>query len=127
MIYPTWVENEAKAEYFRFSMWSLKKYPTFSFIEKYINNFKYTPTKFFGKHSLTISLNEFHFEHTGQFKYIDVYGNYGFNEIEYEYTGVCDNLESYGDYFKNKKAVIKVYEYPEGEVNQVTDIELIDK
>ena len=28
---------------------------------------------------------------------------------------------------KNKKAIIKVYEYPEGEVNQVTDVELFDK
>ena len=127
MTYPEWVENEAKVEYVRFSMWSLKKFPTFQFIEKYIDNYKYTPTKLFGKHSLTIPLNKFYFEHTGQFNYVDVYGNCGFNEIEYEYTGVCENLEVYGDYFKNKKAIIKVYEYPEGEVNQVTDIELIEK
>lgn len=127
MIYPEWVENEAKVEYVKFSMWSLKKFPSFQFIEKYIDNYKYTPTKVFGKHSLTIPLSKFYFEHTGQFNYIDVYGNCGVNEIEYEYTGVCENLEAYGDYFKNKKAIIKVYEYPKGEVNQVTDIELIEK
>lgn len=127
MEYPEWVENEAKVEYARFSMWCLKKFPTFSFIEKYINKYKYTPTRLFGRHSLKIPLKKFYFEHTGQFNYADVYGNYGINEIEYEYTGVCEDLESYGDYFKNKKAIIKVYEYPEGEVNQVTDVELIDK
>ena len=127
MTYPEWVENEAKAEFVRFSMWNLKKFPTFSFIEKYIREHKFTPTRLFGKHSLTIPLKDFYFEHTGQYNYVDIYGNCGFNEIEYEYTGVCENLEAYGDYFKNKKAIIKVYEYPEGEVNQVTDIELIEK
>lgn len=127
MTYPEWVENEAKVEYFRFSMWALKKFPTSSFIEKYIDNYKYTPTKLFGKHSLTIPLNKFYFEHTGQFNYAEVYGSYGDNVIEYEYTGVCEDLESYGDYFKNKKAIIKVYECPKGELNQVTDVELIEK
>ena len=127
MTYPEWVENEAEVEFVRFSMWNLKKFPTFSFIEKYIREYKFTPTQLFGKHSLTIPLKDFYFEHTGQFNYVDIYGNYGLNEVEYEYTGVCENLEAYGDYFKNKKAVIKVYEYPEGEVNQVTEVELIDK
>lgn len=127
MNYPEWVGQEAKREFFKFSLWNFKNFPMYSFIEKYIREYKCTPRRLFGKYSLTIPLKDFYFEHTGQFNYGDIYGKYGSYEVEYEYTGVCENLESYGDYFKNKKAIIKVYEYPLGEVNQVTDIELVDK
>lgn len=121
MNYPKWFYSEETKEYGYFFDWYLKSQYK-PFIERYREAYKTSPRRLMGKYSLEIPLSEFVFECTGAYNIRE-----SDMEIEFEYTGVCEDLESYGDYFKNKKAIIKVYEYPEGEVNQVTDIELIEK
>lgn len=127
MIYPEWVKLEVKKENIKFLIWQSRIGCSSKFIQKYVTEYKYTPTKLLKGKSLTLPLKQFYFERTGQFNYEDEYGICGSNEIVYEYTGTCDNLNPYGENFKNKKAIIKVYEYPKGKVSQVSDIELIDK
>lgn len=120
MIYPQWVEEEKVKEYKHFLAWKIKNdHPPF--IKKYINDYKTTPRKLMGRYSFSLPLEGFLFEYTNCHDFGQGYG------IEYEYTGIFENLEKYVPRLKGKVAMLKVYEYPEGVVNQVTDIILADE
>lgn len=126
MVYPEWIHLEEVKEYNRFSLWYLKnRYKPF--IQKYIEEYKNSPTKLMGRYSFSIPLTEFEFSHTDRISYGELSGDYLVSEHINEYTGICSNLEKYNLSLKNKIAILKVYEYPIGEVNQVLDIELIEK
>lgn len=117
MVYPKWMGTEETKEYGKFCQWYLQnRYQPF--IAKYVQKYKHTPKQFLGNKNISIPLKHFHFELTGQMDRSCYGPEYG-SGTEYEYTGICENLTSFGNNLTNKIAVLKVYEYPEGEVNQV--------
>lgn len=125
MVYPRWMYLEEVKEYNLFSLWYLKnRYKPF--IQKYIEEYKISPTKLMGGYSFSIPLTEFEFSYSNKISYEELCGDCTSSEYITEYTGICYNLEKYNRNLRNKIAILKVYEYPIGEVSQVLDIELID-